>query len=211
MTCETQLPQTKLSGKPLIFCPGNLLPVKGHCDLIAAMRILRDTGFECELHLAGDGPLRKRLEAQVEELGLRSVVKFLGALKHAEVLEFYKEGRAALVALPSRDLGSGLHEGIPVSLIEAMAYRVPVISTQTGAIPELVTPKEGILVPSADPEALAEAIRTVLTSSTLRERFGRFGRERVQQHFSIKKTAFNLAQMFQEHAAERVVSAAGQR
>lgn len=208
---EAELPQVEMRDKPLILCPGNLLPVKGHCDLIAAMRILRDARFECELHLAGDGPLRKQLETQIEELGLGSVVKFLGALKHAEVLEFYRQGRAALVVLPSRDLGSGLHEGIPVSLIEAMAYRVPVISTQTGAISELITPKEGILVPQANPQALAEAIRTILNSCTLRERFGRLGRERVQQHFSIKKTAFNLAQMFQEHTAERVESAAGQR
>jgi glycosyltransferase involved in cell wall biosynthesis len=175
------------------------------------MRVLCDAGLECELHLAGDGPLRKQLEAQIEQLGLQSTVKFLGALKHAEVLAFYKRGHASLVVLPSRDLGSGLHEGIPVSLIEAMAYRVPVISTQTGAIPELITAKEGILVPQANPQALAEAIRTVLNSPTLRERFGRSGRERVQQHFSIKKTAVNLAQMFEEHVAERVESAAGQR
>ena len=208
---EGELPRTEPTEKAVILCPANLLPVKGHCDLIAAMRIVRDAGCDCELHLAGDGPLRKQLEAQVEQLGLRPVVKFLGALKHAEVLEVYRQGRAALVVLPSRDLGSGLHEGIPVSLIEAMAYRVPVISTQTGAIPELITPKEGILVPQADPHALAEAIRTVLTCSGLTERFARSGRERVEQHFSVKKTALKLAQMFQEHAAERALSTAGHK
>lgn len=208
---EAELPRLGSGEKPLILCPGNLLPVKGHSDLIAAMRMLRDSGFECELHLAGDGPLRRQLETQVEQLGLRSVVKFLGALKHAEILKLYSQGRAALVVLPSRDLGAGLHEGIPVSLIEAMSYRVPVISTHTGAIPELVTPNEGILVPQANPEALADAIRTVLRSSSLQERFGESGRRRVEQHFSIKKTAFNLAQMFQQHAAERAGSPAGNK
>ncbi len=208
---EAELPRLGLREKPLIVCPGNLLPVKGHSDLISAMRILQDSGFECELHLAGDGPLRRQLEAQVEQLGLRSVVKFLGVLKHAEVLDLYRQGRVALVVLPSRDLGSGLHEGIPVSLIEAMAYRVPVVSTRTGAIPELVTPNEGILVPQANPEALADAIGTVLNSSSLREQFGQSGRRRVEQHFSVKKTAFNLAQMFQQHAAERAASPAGHK
>ncbi len=197
--------------RPVILCPANLLPVKGHCDLIAAMRMVRDAGCKCELHLAGDGPLRQQLEAQVEQLGLRPVVKFLGALKHDEVLNFYRQGRAALVVLPSRDLGAGLHEGIPVSLIEAMAYRVPVIATQTGAIPELITPKEGILVPQADPRELAEAIRTVLTCPGLSKRFARSGRERVEQHFSVKKTTLELAQMFQEHAAERALSTAGHK
>jgi glycosyltransferase involved in cell wall biosynthesis len=211
LTSEADVPRRSVSKRPLILCPGNLLPVKGHCDLISAMGILRDSGFNCELHLAGDGPLRKQLEKQVERLGLASSVKFLGALKHAEVLDFYKRGRAALVVLPSRDLGAGLHEGIPVSLIEAMAYRVPVISTQTGAIPELVTPKEGILVPQADPQALAKAIRTILSSASLSEQFGRSARERVEQHFSIKKTAFNLAQMFQQHSAGQAQSAGGNK
>jgi colanic acid/amylovoran biosynthesis glycosyltransferase len=211
LTSEADVPRRNVSKRPLIVCPGNLLPVKGHCDLISAMGILRDSGFDCELHLAGDGPLRKQLEKQVERLGLASSVKFLGALKHAEVLDFYKRGRAALVVLPSRDLGAGLHEGIPVSLIEAMAYRVPVISTQTGAIPELVTPKEGILVPQADPQALAKAIRTILSSASLSEQFGRSARERVEQHFSIKKTAFNLAQMFQQHSAGQAQSAGGNK
>jgi colanic acid/amylovoran biosynthesis glycosyltransferase len=206
---ERDLPRTETTEKHVILCPANLLPVKGHCDLITAMQMLRDAGCGCELHLAGDGPLRNQLETQAEQLGLRPVVKFLGALKHPEVLEYYRQGRAALVVLPSRDLGSGLHEGIPVSLIEAMAYRVPVISTQTGAIPELITSREGILVPQADPHALAEAIRTVLTCSGLSERFGRCGRERVEHDFSVKKTALKLAQMFQEHTAERALSTAG--
>lgn len=205
---DRELPRTETTEKCVILCPANLLPVKGHCDLIAAMQMLREVGCEYELHLAGDGPLRKQLETQAEQLGVRPVVKFLGALKHAEVLEYYRHRRAALVVLPSRDLGSGLHEGIPVSLIEAMAHRVPVISTHTGAIPELITPREGILVPQADPQALAEAIRTVLTSSSLTERFGQSGRERVEQDFSVKKTALKLAQMFQEHTAERVLSTA---
>jgi len=206
---ERERPRPGRTENRVILCPANLLPVKGHCDLLAAMQMLRDAGCECELHLAGDGPLRQQLETQAEQLGLRSLVKFLGALKHAEVLEYYQQRRAAVVVLPSRDLGSGLHEGIPVSLIEAMAYRVPVISTQTGAIHELITPREGILVPQADPHALAEAIRTVLTCSSLGERFGRSGRERVEQDFSVKKTALQLAQMFQEHTAERALSTAG--
>lgn len=203
LVSDDQLPAQPSDERLSMLCPANLLPVKGHSDLLAAVRLLTDSGVDCELHLAGDGPLRKDLEAQAEQLGLGSNVKFLGALKHDEVLDFYRRGLVSLVVLPSRDLGAGLHEGIPVSLIEAMSYRVAVVSTQTGGIPELVTANDGILVPPGDPRSLAHAIRTLLESPETREQLGRSGRKRVEEYFSVKKTAAELAQLFGEYAVMR--------
>ena len=70
----------------------------------------------------------------------------------------YREGRVGMVVLPSVDLGNNLHEGIPVALIEAMSYNIPVVGTHTGGIPELLEGGAGLIVPDKDPAALADAI-----------------------------------------------------
>lgn len=178
-----------------LLCPAALLPVKGHAILIQA---LADLDGDIELWLAGEGPLRKNLEAQVTELGLQERVRFLGWLRHESLLRLYEECQVDVVVLPSLDLGSGLHEGIPVALMEAMAYGLPVISTTTGGIPELLDGGAGLLVPPQDPNALASAIARFSRHPELRERLGQSGRQRVEQEFAIEKVVERLGQWFCE-------------
>jgi glycosyltransferase involved in cell wall biosynthesis len=169
-----------------------MIPVKGHKYLLRAMVILKERGVGCELLLAGDGPLRKDLEKMVHSLGVSGTVRFVGRLPHDEVLSLYRSGEIGAVVLPSVDLGAGVHEGIPVSLVEAMAHGVPVISTETGGIPELLAGGCGVLVPPANQKALAASIERVLSDSELRRTLSVEGRRRVENEYAVEKIVDEL-------------------
>ena len=175
---------------PIILCPAGLRPIKGHKYLIEAFTILRERGVKLELWLAGQGELRQELQGQVEALRLSDRVVFLGHLPHLELLDLYSQGKIALVVLPS------LHEGIPVSLIEAMAYGVPVISTIVGGTPELLEEGAGLLVPPEDPLALADAIERLVRDPELRKQLGETGRRRVEDSFAVEKVVAELVRRF---------------
>jgi len=168
-----------------ILTPANLLPVKGHQHLIEALAILKARGFNCRLDLAGRGPFLKNLMNLAASLDVSEEVVFLGQLPHHEIISRYMDRKVDVVVLPSVDLGCGNHEGIPVSLMEAMAHGVPVVSTATGGIPELVTPGTGILVPPGDASALAMAIGSLIDNEGLRRRLAEKGRNRILESFNI--------------------------
>jgi len=176
----------------VICCPADFISVKGHKYLIKAVAILQERGLDLELWLAGQGGLEEELREQREALNLSNRIIFLGMLPHQRLMDLYRRGEVDIVALPSVDLGGGEYEGVPVSLIEAMSYRVPVVSTTTGGIPELLGGGAGIMVPPADPTALAEAIGRLIQDPELREQQGEAGRERVEERFSLEKVADEL-------------------
>jgi colanic acid/amylovoran biosynthesis glycosyltransferase len=190
------LPSARLRQEEyVVLCPANLILVKGHRYLIEAWSRLQ-TARSAKLMLAGDGELRKTLETQVEKMGLGHAIEFLGQVPHASLLAMYGRGEVDLVVLPSLDLGGGVHEGIPVSLMEAMSYGVPVISTTTGGIPELLNNGAGIMVPHRDSLALAAAIAGLLHDSDIASEQGAQGRARVLQQFNNKITADTLLTWF---------------
>lgn len=184
--------RTKTDSRLIVLCPANLYPVKGHKYLIEAMLILRNSGICCTLILAGEGGLRKELQDQVVQLGLEPTVSFLGQISHEHLLQLYRVGCVDVVVLPSLDLGNNLHEGVPVCLMEAMAHGIPVISTETGGIPELLRDSAGIMVPPQDPEALAEAIERLIRDPTLRAQVGIEGRRRIKEQFAVERTVTEL-------------------
>lgn len=195
-------PGTQLSREQsVVLCPANLIEVKGHRYLIEAWSSLQ-TARPARLLLAGEGELREDLEAQVARLGLGQVVEFLGQVPHASLLAMYGRGEVDLVVLPSLDLGGGVHEGIPVSLMEAMAYGVPVISTTTGGIPELLKNGAGVMVPQADSAALAAAIARQLHDGDVALEQGAQGRVRILQQFDNKAIADTLLTWFAEPQAQ---------
>lgn len=175
-----------------LLCPANMVPVKGHKYLLKAMAILKERGVGCELLLAGDGPLRKDLEKMTHSFGVSDRVRFVGRLPHDDVLSFYRKGEIGMAVLPSVDLGGGEHEGIPICLVEAMAHRVPVISTETGGIPELLAGGCGMLVPAANPEELARSIQRVLSDGELRDSLSVAGRRRVEEEYAVEKVVDEL-------------------
>ncbi len=188
---EAELPAVH-GPRNILLCPGNLYPVKGHRYLIDAVELLRKRGVECKLLVAGSGEMLPDLEAQVERLGLADAVQFLGQRSHSEILAMYREGRAGMVVLPSVDLGNNLHEGIPVALIEAMSYGIPVVGTQTGGIPELLEKDAGLMVHDKDPAALADAIERFIRDPVFRGQCGRSGRQRVCESFDVAAVVSQL-------------------
>ncbi|MGV3771828.1 MAG: glycosyltransferase [Verrucomicrobiales bacterium] len=184
-----------------LVCPASLIEIKGHKYLLQALSLLPPSMKDkVRLTLAGEGPLRPQLENMTEELGLSQQVKFSGQVKHGELLSWYAQGEVDCVVLPSLHLGYGQHEGIPVSLMEAMAHGLPVISTQTGGIGELVDDQVGFLVPGADAGALGQAIAQMGANREAQRDLGRAARERIENNFSIQKSMKRLVERFQATA-----------
>jgi colanic acid/amylovoran biosynthesis glycosyltransferase len=181
---------------PVVLCPANLVEIKGHRFLIEAWRILRDRGLDGELWLAGDGELKPSLEKLAARMHPDGRVKFLGRVGHEQLLRLYKSGIVSAVVLASVDLGEGAHEGIPVALVEAMGYGVPVVATNTGGIPELVNSSTGILTPPGDPATLADGLERALTGGTDSQRLASRGRRYVAEHHDVASVAATLEQWF---------------
>jgi glycosyltransferase involved in cell wall biosynthesis len=182
--------------QPVVLCPADLLPVKGHRFLIDAWKILHGRGITAKLVLAGSGHLDAELRSRVEALGLQDFVTFAGTIRHENLLDFYRDAEVSAVVLASIDLGGGLHEGVPVALIEAMAYGVPVVATTTGGIPELIIPGTGILVPPENPEALANGLERLLRDPHFAHRMGKKGREWVMATRDVVHIAARLEMLF---------------
>lgn len=171
---------------------------KGHVYLLEAVGLLRERGVAARLELVGNGPLRDSLERRVGELALESEVLFRGALSHDELLGAMSAGSWDAAVLPSIVTGSGELEGIPVSLIEAMARGLPVIGTATGGIPELLQDGAGLLVPPRDPQAIADAVERIAHDDALRSALAAAGRKRVEEAFSVARVAAALLARFRE-------------
>lgn len=177
----------------VIACPGNLLPKKGHSFLIEACGILVKKGLEgFRCLIIGDGPLEQELRRQVASLGLEKVIEFLGRLAHERLLEMYEKDEVDVVVLPSVVTDEGEKEGIPVALMEAMAYGLPVISTDTGGIPELLSNGAGIIVRERNADQLADAIQKLWREKAFAIEVGQRGRRRVEDAFNIQKNVERL-------------------
>jgi len=142
----------------------------------------------------GSGPLLNKLDNKVKELNLINHCYFLGNLDHHKLLNKYKNNRVDIVVLSS--ITTDIHEGIPVSLMEAMSYEIPVIATDCGATKELVDGESGILVNQNDYEALANAIFELIKKPELRRKISKNGRNKIIQDFDTMKNAKDLMELF---------------
>ncbi len=162
---------------PIIGWVGRLSPEKGADVLLAAMDALGDTDVGCSY--VGDGPERTPLEGQVEEMvrsgGLgNDQVRFHGSVPEAgRLLQAFD-----VVVLSSRT------EGTPMILFEAMDAGVPVVTTRVGGVPDVVTEREAILVPSENPEELAGAIRKVLDDPAVAHGMAERAQRRLRREFT---------------------------
>jgi len=198
-----QLPY-RPEGRPprRIVAVGRLAKDKGFPFLLRAARLLQDRGLEVEVEIVGDGPEGKALRALAGELGIAARVRFLGWLKFEEVQRVMSE--ATILVHPSDRLGDGL----PNVLREAMALGTPVIASRIAGIPEALDDGRcGLLVPSGDLEALADAIARLLQHADLRRTFARLGRARAEDKFDMWRNGARLA----EHLAATRRRATGGR
>ena len=159
------------TANPVVLCVANLRRYKGHRYLLEAVSRLQTGGHPCTLQLAGDGQEREPLERQAARL--RIDVQFLGECQDVRPLL----ARADVVAHPS------LEEGMSNAVMEAMAAGRAIVATSVGGTPELLAGR-GLLVPAADPAALAEAIGRVLTDHGLAARLGEAARSWSHEHLS---------------------------
>lgn len=191
------------SGRPShaglhILSVGRLVEKKGHSYLIEACHLLREWGLDFECRIVGDGLLKQQLEQQIAQYDLQDQVYLMGGQPQGEVLRLL-EVWADVFALPCVIAQDGDRDGIPVSLAEAMAMELPVISTDVVGIGELVQPSAGILVPPRDGLALAEALQSMYMAGPVsRAEMGRQGRAIVDAQFNLIKGTTQLAQLFRE-------------
>jgi len=172
-----------------IVCVARLAPVKGHRILIQAIERLTAAGVPVHARLIGDGPERGALEALVKSRRLEASVKLEGPMNPDRIREAL--AKADIFALPSFD------EGIPVSLMEAMAMEIPCISTYVGGIPELIRNGiDGYLISPSDPESLAQIISELASDPALRSRIGLAGRNRVREKYNLPANIDRLAAIF---------------
>ena len=184
-------------GEPLrIMSCGRLNQVKGHQDLLQAIRMLRDAGHDARLVIAGEDDAggtgyRRVIEARIAELDLDGAVTLLGAVSEGEVRRHLLE--AHVFALAS------WHEPLGVALMEAMSCEVPTIGTAAGGVAELIRDgQDGILVPPRDPPAMADAILRLAGDPDLARRLGQAGRERIVSGFGAEAGAETLIRLVAE-------------
>jgi glycosyltransferase involved in cell wall biosynthesis len=179
------------STPPLIVAIGRLIAKKGFTDLVRACGLLgqRGASFRCEI--IGEGPLEQELRDQVQELNLQSRMTFSGAQPQHEVRR--RLAAANVFVLPSVVDAEGGSDNLPTVIMEAMATRLPVISTNVGGISEMVIENEtGFLVQPGDAIALADRIEKVINDRSLAQKLGNAGSERVRKLFSIEKNVDEL-------------------
>jgi len=169
----------------IVLTIGRLVQQKGHRYLLQAAARVPNAVFV----LLGDGPEQSALEAQASALGVRNRVVFLGYRQDVPDLL----ACADLLVLPS------LFEGLPLSVLEAMAAGKPVIATDVGGTSEVIEPEQtGLLVPPANPGALAGAIRRVLFDRRLAERLALTGKARVRDEFSAATMVQSVTQIYED-------------
>ncbi len=168
---------------------GRLAGVKGVPVLFDALDRLRDRDGGFRVTLVGDGPERAALEAEAQARGLAEHIAFTGYLSQDAVAGVLDQ--ADLLVLPS------FAEGVPVTLMEAMAARLPVVTTLVGGIPELVEDGvSGYLVPPGNPDALAGRLEALLADPALRDRMGEAGRAKVVAEFDMDREAARFETLF---------------
>jgi glycosyltransferase involved in cell wall biosynthesis len=169
---------------------GRCEAMKGIFDLLEAGGALRAQVPTLRIECAGDGDLGK-VQRYAQALNLGARVTLRGWLARGDGEDLL--ARAAVFALPS------YAEGLPMSLLEAMAAGCPVVATPVGGIPDLVTHDvNGLLVPPGNPQALADALQRILRDRALAARLGNAARQTIANRFNAERSLERLEQVYAE-------------
>jgi glycosyltransferase involved in cell wall biosynthesis len=180
-------PWTRDSGPLRLVACGRLNAGKGHQDLIAAVDLLRKRGMDVTLRICGEDDhggdgYRRHLERRIAELDLTGNVVLLGAVDESVVHQ--ELAHAHIFALASHA------EAVGVAYMEAMAMEMPVVGSKVGGVPDLIEDgQEGLLVPPANPEAVADAIEKIACDAALAARLAKAARTKVERQFSSERSA----------------------
>ena len=178
-----------VTGHPTAISVARLSSEKDFPTLLTAVaKVVRHVP-DFRLRLVGDGPERSRLQQQSQDLHLLDYVEFLGERSDVPTL---LEGAGFFVS-------SSLSEGISLTLLEASAVGLPIVTTAVGGNPEIVEEGQtGRLVPASDPEALAHAIIDMCLNRGQWSEMGRLGRDRVERHFEIGRMVRDYEDLYEQ-------------
>lgn len=171
-----------------ILCVGRLTPTKGQRLLVQACAELRRKGISFQCVIVGAGPDSEPVRQMVADLGLKDCVQLAGGVGEDDVRRFCESADIFVLAT--------LAEGLPTVLMEAMAMKLPVVSTDVMGIPELVDDGvNGLLVRPGRVDELAEALDRLARDPALRTRLAHAGREEVERHYRLEANVASLAQV----------------
>lgn len=184
------LAQLPRDGTPIIGSISTLIPQKGLPDLLQAAALLRQRNKRFLILVAGEGTLRRELEAQVLSLGLQDHVRFLGWVN-----------AASRRALPACDIfvQSSHWEAMSVVVLEAMAAAKPMVVTAVGENARVVVNEQSALVvPPRSPQLLADALGRLLDDVELRQRLGASAQQRFGELFTVQQMVHNYERLYAE-------------
>jgi glycosyltransferase involved in cell wall biosynthesis len=162
---------------PVVLTVGRLNPEKGHRYLLESARLACQHIPNLRVLIAGEGPLRDKLEASARSMHLDTAVSFLG----------WREDVASLMAASDLFVLPSTRESFGLVILEALASGIPVIATRVGGVPEIIwTGETGMLVEPRNPEALARAVIWALTNPAQAGQLARQGQAVVRQRFSVE-------------------------
>jgi colanic acid/amylovoran biosynthesis glycosyltransferase len=185
-------------------------PTDGAWRLLQACRLIKKKGLELSIHafsaflklypnalltIAGDGPLRSSLEKLAADLRLDGRIRFAGFLGQSELLSLYQDSH--LFLHPSEQTPNGDREGVPNSLLEAMATGLPCIATRHGGIPEAITHlQSGVLVPESDLAGLEHWLAHLAVDDHLRDSLGRRAAQTIKEKFELTAQIAKLEEIY---------------
>ncbi|MHB1462586.1 MAG: glycosyltransferase family 4 protein [Armatimonadota bacterium] len=172
-----------------ISCPANFIQIKNQPALIEAARLLQQQGIAVSLLLAGDGPTRSACIKLCQDYHIDAELP--GVMPNKNLLDLYRERKVDVVVLPSSV------EGIPVCLLEAMAYGLPVVATEVGGVPELLAGDCGLMVPPQQPQALADALKWLIDNPERTALMVANGRRKVEAEFNQPLVVKRLVELMQ--------------
>lgn len=168
-------PSPENTSEPHILVARNLEPIYDNMNALRAFRIVKDQLPSARLTIAGSGPERAALESLTRVLNIDTAVHFTGRVDNEKMPELYRSADVMVNA--------SLADNMPISILEALASGVPIVSTNVGGVPFLVEDGQtALLVPPGDPQAMAHALIQVLTTPDLARRLSEAGLESVQQY-----------------------------
>jgi len=181
-------PKKKKSGGFVIGSAGRLFPVKDYPLMVRVAREIFRRNSEARFELAGDGPEKERILGLIREEGLENVFSLNGFLD--DISRFY-EGLDLYI-------NTSLHEGIPMSILEAMSHGLPVIAPETGGLPEIIeNGRHGYLVRGRDPRAYADLCLRLIENRVLLRELGDACREKIRKEFSFDAMSEKYRRLYQ--------------
>jgi glycosyltransferase involved in cell wall biosynthesis len=176
---------------------GRLVPKKGHEYLLRAMAQLPKCNRTVSLKIAGDGILRPQLEELIRALGLGQRVQLLGHVSHDEVKRLLRE--AHVFVQPSVTPPSGDQEGVPTTLMEAMASGLPTIASRHAGIPDIVEHEvTGYLTDEGDVQGLATVLTQMANMKVGWDAFSEAARRRVETHFDATTQMKKIEEIYSQ-------------